>query len=237
MNQPVALHWNSPAVAVANCCVATRIAIKDVDTKSPSLSSPQINHPLHSDSLILPPSILSPPSVIRSSTALASPLVPLLTRNPAPIASLPPHCITLLNPHLTNWLSLAAFAHYTTLLPPYHPTTMSIINAKPFRLALLQLAGLNASKANNIAVARKAVAAAAASEPKPDLIVLPEIWNSPYAVTAFREYSERIPAVRNGVETPAAAGAKEGESITAMREMAREAGVWLIGGESSRTSR
>lgn len=107
---------------------------------------------------------------------------------------------------------------------------MSIINAKPFRLALLQLAGLNASKANNIAVARKAVAAAAASVPKPDLIVLPEVWNSPYAVTAFREYSERVPAVKDGAEV---AGTTEGESITALREMARDAGVWLIGGKSS----
>jgi len=108
---------------------------------------------------------------------------------------------------------------------------MALINAKPFRLALLQLAGLTASKANNIAVARKAVAAAAASVPKPDLIVLPEIWNSPYAVTAFREYSEQVPHVKDGKEF-ALASAKEGESITALREMAREAGVWLIGGKS-----
>ncbi|KAL1410909.1 Omega-amidase nit3 [Vanrija albida] len=105
---------------------------------------------------------------------------------------------------------------------------MATITAKPFRLALLQLAGLSATKANNIAVARRAVAAAAASKPKPDLIVLPEIWNSPYAVTAFAQYSERVPNVRGGKEVPGAEA--EGESITALREMAREAGVYLIGG-------
>ncbi|BEJ18087.1 hypothetical protein CspHIS471_0703640 [Cutaneotrichosporon sp. HIS471] len=104
---------------------------------------------------------------------------------------------------------------------------MALIQAKPFRLALLQLAGLSANKANNIAVARKAVAAAAASVPKPDLIVLPEIWNSPYAVTAFREYSERVPDVKDGAEVP---GSPEGETVTAMREMARAAGTYLIGG-------
>jgi predicted amidohydrolase len=108
---------------------------------------------------------------------------------------------------------------------------MALITAKPFRLALLQLAGLNASKANNIAVARRAVAAAASSTPKPDLIVLPEVWNSPYAVSAFREYSERVPAVKDGKEIEKAAAAPEGESVTALREMARDAGVWLIGGE------
>lgn len=108
---------------------------------------------------------------------------------------------------------------------------MALINAKPFRLALLQLSGLTSVKTNNIAVARKAVLAAAASVPKPDLIVLPEIWNSPYAVTAFADYSERLPAVENGTEVPIPGEKAEGESVTAMREMARESGVWLIGGE------
>lgn len=108
---------------------------------------------------------------------------------------------------------------------------MAQIVAKPFRLALLQLAGLNATKANNISVARAAVKKAAESKPKPDLIVLPEIWNSPYAVTAFEQYSERVPDVNNGKEERAKG--EEGESITALREMARDNGVWLIGGASS----
>lgn len=114
---------------------------------------------------------------------------------------------------------------------------MALIQAKPFRLALLQLAGLSGNKAANIAVARKAVATAAASVPKPDLIVLPEIWNSPYAVTAFREYSERIPDVKDGKEVANGAPGPEGETITAMREMARSAGTYLIGGELKRTAR
>lgn len=112
---------------------------------------------------------------------------------------------------------------------------MAQIVAKPFRLALLQLAGLNATKANNISVARAAVKKAAESKPKPDLIVLPEIWNSPYAVTAFEQYSERVPNVKNGKEE--AAKGEEGESITALREMARDNGVWLIGGASSCAAR
>lgn len=106
---------------------------------------------------------------------------------------------------------------------------MALIHAKPFRLALLQLSGLSANKSSNIAVARAAVQAAAASSPKPQLIVLPEIWNSPYAVSSFREYSERVPDVGSSSASSAGAGG-EGESVTALREMAKSAGVWLIGG-------
>lgn len=104
---------------------------------------------------------------------------------------------------------------------------MSKINARPFRLALCQLGGTGSDKKVNIELARKAVAQAAASTPKPELIVLPEIWNSPYAVSSFREYSEVIPAV--GSE--GANGEEEEETVKAMREMARSAGTWLIGGE------
>ncbi|WVQ97210.1 hypothetical protein IAU59_004320 [Kwoniella sp. CBS 9459] len=103
---------------------------------------------------------------------------------------------------------------------------MAAITAKPFRLALLQLGGLTSSKASNISIARKAVLEAASSTPKPQLIVLPEIWNSPYAVASFREYSEHVPKVGSAF----GAEKDEGETVTAMREMARSAGCWLIGG-------
>ncbi|WVR05659.1 hypothetical protein IAU60_002681 [Kwoniella sp. DSM 27419] len=105
---------------------------------------------------------------------------------------------------------------------------MAAITAKNFRLALLQLGTLSASKASNINVARKAVQEAASSTPKPNLIVLPEIWNSPYAVTSFREYSEPIPRV--GSKAGESSEADEGETVKALREMARSSGCWLIGG-------
>ena len=103
---------------------------------------------------------------------------------------------------------------------------MTTIHAKPFRLALLQLGPFGPHKPSNIDIAARAVADAAASTPKPHLIVLPEIWNSPYAVASFREYSEAVPEVGS---TGHEAG--EGETVRAMREMARAAGCWLIGGE------
>jgi len=106
---------------------------------------------------------------------------------------------------------------------------MAQITAKPFRLALLQLGPMTSTKALNIDIARKAVTAAANSTPKPHLIVLPEIWNSPYAVSSFREYSERVPDVRADGSQGEVEG--EGETVKALREMARSTGCWLIGGE------
>jgi predicted amidohydrolase len=112
---------------------------------------------------------------------------------------------------------------------------MAKISARPFRLALCQLGGTGKIKSHNIELARKIVAQAANSTPKPDLIVLPEIWNSPYAVTSFREYSEKIPEVGSTGSDSDSEG--EGETIKALREMAREAGCWLIGGEYGESRR
>ena len=103
---------------------------------------------------------------------------------------------------------------------------MAAINAKSFRLALIQLGPLGKVKQANIETARKAVQTAAQSVPKPQLIVLPEIWNSPYAVSSFREYSESVPDVGS------TGGGQEGETIKALREMAKNAGCYLIGGAS-----
>lgn len=100
---------------------------------------------------------------------------------------------------------------------------MATISAKPFRLALLQLGGLTKTKSQNIDNARTALLKASQSTPKPTLLVLPEIWNSPYAVNSFREYSEKVPEVGKSCSD-------EGETIQFLRQMAKETGCWLIGG-------
>jgi omega-amidase len=92
-------------------------------------------------------------------------------------------------------------------------------------LALCQLGPTSANKTSNIEIARRAVAQAASSTPKPELIVLPEIWNSTYAVSGFRPFSETIPAVGSKGDE------HDGETVKAMREMARSSKSWLIGGE------
>ncbi|CAJ1915619.1 unnamed protein product [Cylindrotheca closterium] len=55
-----------------------------------------------------------------------------------------------------------------------------------------------------------------------DLVVLPEIWNSPYATAAFPEYAETLPQV----------GDKESESSSTklLLDAAKEHNVWIVGG-------
>jgi apolipoprotein N-acyltransferase len=75
---------------------------------------------------------------------------------------------------------------------------------------------VTADKGLNIATAREAVRAAASKGA--ELIILPEIWNGPYATTAFPEYAESVPG---------------GESTAMLSSVAKENKIWLIGGSVS----
>ncbi|GHJ85835.1 hypothetical protein NliqN6_2237 [Naganishia liquefaciens] len=106
---------------------------------------------------------------------------------------------------------------------------MAAITARPFKLALVQLAGLGKDKAKNLAVASAGVRKAV-QEGKADIVVLPEIFNSPYAVTAFRQYAEPIPSTFPVRAADIVHLGGESESIVALSGMAKTHGVWLIGG-------
>jgi predicted amidohydrolase len=62
-----------------------------------------------------------------------------------------------------------------------------------------------------------------------------EIFNSPYAVTAFRQYSEPIP---DTFPTKAADlhGPNASESLVALSQMAKDNNIWLIGGRNRQRS-
>ena len=81
-----------------------------------------------------------------------------------------------------------------------------------FRLALVQLA-VTASKQTNLANARSRILDAATKGAQ--LVVLPECFNSPYGTEHFAQYAERVP---------------EGESCEVLSKVAKEAGVYLVGG-------
>ncbi|PRT56523.1 putative hydrolase NIT3 [Wickerhamiella sorbophila] len=83
---------------------------------------------------------------------------------------------------------------------------------QPLKVALVQLK-VGADKAANLAHAKAKVSEAASHGAK--LVVLPECWNSPYAVTAFPEYAEEVPT---------------GETSEFLADLAKSTGVFLIGG-------
>uniref|UniRef100_A0A8D0BBV1 omega-amidase n=1 Tax=Salvator merianae TaxID=96440 RepID=A0A8D0BBV1_SALMN len=80
-----------------------------------------------------------------------------------------------------------------------------------FRLALIQL-HVSADKAENLNRACQFVKNA--TEQGAKLVVLPECFNSPYGTKYFAEYAEKIP----------------GESTQKLSEIAKECGIYLIGG-------
>lgn len=82
---------------------------------------------------------------------------------------------------------------------------MSVLK-QPLKVALVQLS-TTADKAANISNALSKISVAAKAGAK--LVVLPECWNSPYAVSAFPDYAETIP----GPTTDALAAAAKSNSV------------------------
>ncbi|KAM0752754.1 carbon-nitrogen hydrolase [Meredithblackwellia eburnea MCA 4105] len=104
------------------------------------------------------------------------------------------------------------------------------VDGKSFRIALVQLGGTTEVKKDNLERARVAIEKAAKGNEsgKPDIIVLPEVFNSPYAAVNFPKYAEKIgwaPGAKDfDVEKT------ESESLKVLSKAAKDAGVWLIGG-------
>ncbi len=60
------------------------------------------------------------------------------------------------------------------------------------------------------------------------LVVLPEIWNGPYATAAFGEYAEVLPEIGDGIDTPHAS-----PSARLLQTLAVEHRLWIVGGSIS----
>ncbi|KAF6809728.1 nitrilase family protein [Colletotrichum plurivorum] len=90
---------------------------------------------------------------------------------------------------------------------------------KPVKIACIQFAS-TPDKTLNLQEAQRLVAEAASNGA--ELIVLPECFNSPYSTTSFPEYAEIL--------QPAPPPAETSPSFHALSRMAKNAGVYLIGG-------
>jgi omega-amidase len=93
------------------------------------------------------------------------------------------------------------------------------------KVALCQIK-VGADKIQNIETASKALEQSAKAA---DLLVLPECWNSPYAVTSFPKYAEIFPPVG---EKPKQ---EESPSTFMLSTKAAELGKWIIGGSVPET--
>ncbi|KAH8117152.1 carbon-nitrogen hydrolase [Phellopilus nigrolimitatus] len=100
-----------------------------------------------------------------------------------------------------------------------------------FHLALIQLGQISADKANNLCHARDMILKAASGDngkhPKPDLVVLPECFNSPYGHVHFPNYAETIDFVPGQAYD---VSSSRSESVKMLSNVAKESGTWLIGG-------
>ncbi|KAF8906219.1 carbon-nitrogen hydrolase [Gymnopilus junonius] len=101
---------------------------------------------------------------------------------------------------------------------------------KAFTLALIQLGKIGANKQENLHHARKMILQAARGEgssKKPDIIVLPECFNSPYGHVHFPVYAEKIGYTPG---SPYNVAKSTSESVKMLSAAAKEVKAWLIGG-------
>jgi len=94
---------------------------------------------------------------------------------------------------------------------------MSSLHA--LRVGLCQFP-VTSHKEENHATAQTYLAKAAAQGAQ--LVVLPEIWNGPYATAAFGEYAEVLPKVGESGSTSL--------SCRVLSQAAKEHGIWIVGG-------
>ncbi|THH27621.1 hypothetical protein EUX98_g6562 [Antrodiella citrinella] len=101
---------------------------------------------------------------------------------------------------------------------------------KPFTLALVQLGQIGGDKSANLKHAREMVLKAASASghaKKPDLVVLPECFNSPYGHVHFPEYAEVIGYTPG---KPFDVASSKSDSVKMLSAVAKETGKWLLGG-------
>lgn len=96
---------------------------------------------------------------------------------------------------------------------------MSVLKSplsKSLKVALIQIKA-GADKAANLAKVSKFIDDAVTSSTigQLDLVMLPECFNSPYAVDQFRNYAELIPS---------------GETTSVLSELAKKHGIFIVGG-------
>lgn len=76
------------------------------------------------------------------------------------------------------------------------------LNFKDTQISLIQLGQTSKDKSFNLSHAKHFINKASSQSPKPDLIVLPECFNSPYGVNHFADYAEDLQGLWEKVKDP-----------------------------------
>ena len=92
------------------------------------------------------------------------------------------------------------------------PARAQSTKTQTLRVAVVQML-VGSDKATNLKNAERLVNQAC--DGHADVVVLPEIWNSPYAVDQFRKHAEPIDG---------------GPSVELLKTLAKERNVWIVGG-------
>lgn len=129
------------------------------------------------------------------------------------------------NSHRHNFLAKMSSS---SVSPP--DTQSTTIQQAKNRVALLQLP-VTHSKSQNIATAKEYIERAYNSGAQ--LCVLPEIWNSPYATSAFEEYAEILPNVGDSIDGEKISQQQSndwGDSSKFLLDMAKSTNMYIVGG-------
>lgn len=96
------------------------------------------------------------------------------------------------------------------------------------RLALCQVK-VTSDKAENIKHVENLIKSAVESSTTDpiDLVVLPEVWNSPYSTSSFPIYAELVPPISS---LPAFIDPSVSPSTAKLSELAKQLKIWIIGG-------
>lgn len=123
---------------------------------------------------------------------------------------------------------ISFFDHYLFLNTylvcfPLVNTKKLFMNTKNSKIAILQFE-VTSDKNSNILKAREYIQHAV-NDYNASLIILPECWNSPYDTSAFPEYAEVLPNVKDEVYDLG-----NSPSALILFECAKEFGIYIIGG-------
>jgi omega-amidase len=101
-------------------------------------------------------------------------------------------------------------------------------NNRILKVALLQFP-VTTVKSTNLATCAQYIAKAAAAGAQ--LLVLPEIWNSPYATAAFPEYAEDLSSLSAADDDDQQSSSSSASPSThLLRQLARKHQIWIVGG-------